>query len=53
MKEENGFTAIKFTEPDELRRKWCEREREINEWRQKELEKGFAAITKNWFNLWS
>ena len=31
VKQENGFTALEFTEPKELREKWCEREKEINE----------------------
>ena len=52
VKGENGFTAIKFTEPDELRRKWCEREKEISEWRQKELEKGFQNLASVFFDLW-
>lgn len=52
VKEKNGFTSIQFTEPDELRKKWCEREKEINEWRQKELERAFSAMAKNWFSLW-
>lgn len=52
VKEKNGFTSIQFTEPDELRKKWCEREREINEWRQKELERALGNMAKNWFSLW-
>lgn len=52
VKGENSFTAIKFTEPDELSRKWCEREKEISEWRQKELEKGFQNLASVFFDLW-
>lgn len=52
VKQENGFTALEFTEPDELRKKWCEREKEINDWRQKELEKGFQNLASVFFDLW-
>lgn len=49
VKQENGFTS---TEPKELRKKWREREKEINEWRQKELERAFAAMAKHFYSLW-
>ena len=52
VKQENGFIALEFTEPEELRRKWCEREKEIHEWRQKELERAFAAMAKHFYSLW-
>ena len=52
VKEENNFTPIHFTEPEELRKKWCEREKEISEWRQKELEKAFTAMAKYFYHLW-
>ena len=52
VKQENGFTAFEFTEPEELRKKWFEREKEINEWRQKELEKGFQNLASVFFDLW-
>lgn len=37
---------------DEVREKWLAREQEINEWRQKELERAFAAMAKHFYNLW-
>ena len=52
VKQENNFTALEFTEPEELRKKWCEREKEISEWRQKELEKGFQNLASVFFDLW-
>lgn len=52
VKQENGFTALEFTEPEELRKKWCEREDEINKWRQKELDRAFAAMAKHFYSLW-
>ena len=52
VKEENNFTSIHFTEPEKLRKKWCEREKEISEWRQQELERGFAAMAKYFYHLW-
>ena len=53
VKEENNFTSIRFTEPDELRKKWLEREKEISQWRQQELERGFAAMAKHFYSLWN
>lgn len=52
IKEENSFTPVHFTEPNELHRKWCEREKEISEWRQQELEKAFSAMAKHFYHLW-
>ena len=52
VKQENGFVTLEFTEPEGLRKKWFEREKEINEWRQKELERAFAAMAKHFYSLW-
>lgn len=52
VKQENGFTAIHFTEPEELNKKWFAREKEINEWRQKELERAFKKLSSVYFSLW-
>ena len=49
VKQENGFT---LTEPKELRKKWREREKEINEWRQKELERALKNLAAVFFSLW-
>jgi hypothetical protein len=52
VKEENNFTSIHFTEPRELRKKWYEREKEIGEWRQQELERGFQNLISVFWHLW-
>jgi hypothetical protein len=52
VKKEDGFAALEFAEPVELRKKWYEREKEINEWRKKELEKGMRNLSSVFFSLW-
>ena len=53
VKQEDGFTTLEFTEPEELRKKWCEREKEINEWRQKELERALKNLGSVFYSLWN
>lgn len=52
VKQEDGFTTLEFADPEELRKKWYEREKEISQWRKKELERGLAAMAKHFYNLW-
>ena len=52
VKQENNFTALEFTELGELRKKWYEREKEIGEWRQQELERGFQNLISVFWHLW-
>lgn len=52
IKGENGYTSIQRTEPEELHKKWFAREKEISEWRQKELEKALKNLSSVFFHLW-
>lgn len=53
VKKEDGFVALEFIEPDELRKKWYEREKEISGWRKKELERALKNLSSVFYDLWS
>lgn len=47
VKQENGFTALDFTEPEELRRKWLKEKKKLTSGGRKNLN----ALSRRWQNI--
>ena len=48
----NGAVSTRVTCSDEIFKKYCEREKEIFEWQEKERDIAFDMLKPVWFTLW-